>query len=174
MPVLIFCLAMVAAAGYGVGHQPLSTREATRRNFPPVPDIYIPAPDKQKAAERLTKTMNTLAYPSEKVGGIVDLRIFGGAPIHSTSGPHTFRRRPAANYSKTADYRLTLVFAAGKSGFCLIDGTLYGVNETLPDGGVVRQIQKDRVQIEKPWGQVWVPMARALNENDTREGDSNE
>ena len=165
VPVVMFCLALVVAVAYAAGRPAPSMKNISSNGPSRVPDVYIPEPERVKTASRLTRVMNTLAYPSSPAPGRADLRLFGVPAARKTTEDHAIRKHAAGKASKTADYRLTLVFTSEKRRFCVIDGSLYAVDETLPDGGIVRKIAPARVAMEKPWGRVWVPLAKAAKDD---------
>jgi hypothetical protein len=126
----------------------------------------VPPPDVIEEMERLNPQLPSLVHPPGSDAPGVNLALFGYEPIkkakYTTQGKKVLLP-PEMNYS------LSLAFAAGSTGFCVIDGVFYEEGSLLPDGAKVVTIEPNRVLVRHHQFKHWLTLAKKAAAGDDKE-----
>ncbi|MDY6878693.1 MAG: hypothetical protein V2J25_13510 [Desulfatiglans sp.] len=170
---LIIVLIFVLVAGFDFVRRTQEGRESRQISPLKLPaSTTMPGPEDLKRMEQVAPVMARLAYPSKQDDSPVHLGPFG----HHT--PLRMNRQGSSDDRMTVapvmDYALTFTFLADKKRFCIINGRFVAEGASLLDGGTVKQIDRDRVLIEKQKVAKWVLLdtaGRISDKNTKRAGE---
>ena len=165
--VSLFLLILGLAGLYG--YLTLAKPIRVKRIFPVRPIAPVQVPDQKTLDEMATlqDRMGDLLRPVPENAQPVSLRAFGYIPVHAGKmrkgggGPGLIRGD---------SHLLTMAFKGMARGFCVIDGTFYQQGASLPDGSVIRRVERNRVLLVKRKQKVWIDMIKAdpFREQDAR------
>ncbi len=137
------------------------------------PASMITVPDEQAVREmsRLQNEMGRLAQPVSEGREPVNLKLFGYEPVRRGELHGAGR---GLVYGRENAHLLTMAFRGGEKGFCVIDGTFYAQGANLPDGSIIRRVDRNRVLLVKKKRKVWVDLVKdsaARAENASKPGE---
>ncbi|MBW2095137.1 MAG: hypothetical protein JRI80_09630 [Deltaproteobacteria bacterium] len=123
----------------------------------PVPALLVPDEQTLDEMAKLEKQMGRLLQPVPEKMEPVNLKLFGYEPVregklkHGRGGPGLLRENM---------HLLTMAFKGMTKGFCVIDGTFYPQGASLPDGSIIRRVERNRVLLVKRNRKIWIDMGK--------------
>jgi hypothetical protein len=145
-------LAALGGAAYAIGwgHE----AEPVRQTAAPFDSgVQVPSDLQMQRIAALLPRLSALARPQARKVGDISMALFGDQS--RPAAPNADGGRDGAG-SASQGYRLTLTVTDGPQRFCIVDGQLVDRGGKLKGGGVVQEIENQRVLIGDGERAQWV------------------
>jgi len=167
---LLFAASVAAGFyAYWILSMPIRVKASPRAK--PVSMITVPDEQTMREMSRLQNEMGRLTQPVSGGREPVNLKLFGYEPVQPGQ---LHRAGRGVAYGQENTHLLTMAFRGGDKGFCVIDGTFYAQGGNLPDGSIIRRVERNRVLLVKRKRKIWVDMVKdsaAREENASKPGE---
>lgn len=160
LPIYAVSLFVLALALVGVYAYRVLTGPIRVKGVPPVKTVSTVLIPDQKTLEEMTKLenrMGELLKPVSERREPVNLKLFGYEPVQKGK---LYRGRVGPGLLRKSVHLLTMAFKGLSKGFCVIDGIFYPQGASLPDGSVIRRVERNRVLLIKRKQKIWVDMVK--------------
>jgi len=120
----------------------------------------VEVPDQQTLDEmtKLQSQMGRLLQPAPEKMEPVNLKLFGYEPVRQGD---LRKGGVGAGLVGGSTHLLTMAFKGMTKGFCVIDGVFYPQGASLPDGSIIRRVERNRVLLVKRKRKAWIEMVKA-------------
>jgi len=151
----VLALALAGVYAYRVLANPIRVKRMP--SMKPVSTVLVPDEKTLDEMAKLENQMGELLQPVAEKAEPVNLRLFGYEPVrkgklnHGRGGPGLLRKNV---------HLLTMAFKGMTKGFCVIDGTFYPQGASLPDGSIIRRVERNRVLLVKRKQKIWIGMVK--------------
>jgi hypothetical protein len=153
----LFLLAFGLAGFYGYRALANPVRVERISLVKPVSTLLVP--DEQALGEmaKLQDQMGRLLQPVPEKLEPVNLRLFGYEPVRQGA---LRQGNGGTGLLRENIHLLTMAFKGMTKGYCVIDGSFYPQGASLPDGSIIRRVERNRVLLVKRKQKLWIDMVK--------------
>ncbi len=153
--ILLVALAVAGFQAYRVFASPIRVKRLVVQK--PVSTVMVPDEQVLREMASLQNDMGKLIQPISVQREPVNLKLFGYEAVQRGK---MRKRLSGLGLGWNNTHFLTMAFKGAKKGFCVIDGTFYPQGAQLPDGSIIRTVERNRVLLVKRKRKIWVDMVK--------------